>query len=582
MQQAHNDLISAKVKELMEPYRQRLSDAKQFGETLEAIISYMWTAGKLKAAALPEVKSSTTVGIGWLKSTWQERLGNDPVIEQQIADLRANIEDEQYTARCIASGEYQNLDELKAKHAQQIAGLQANVEKLVARGMVFDFVSAEDIQVSTDVPNLASYLDAPWISHRTFMSMEKAGAMFPDLTEEDLKKATQYYQKKAPNPDEPQPIVDPNNATGISADEADAYNIGTKGANIDQARGNVRIEEAWCRDTNMIVTLVDGVTKYARAPYPPDPGTTRFYPFFQMAPLQVDGLRHPQSLISRTQPLLEQMNRIYSNAAEWRRRSIPKTIFNASGMSATEAKKIEAGGTQELCGIKPTNPEQDMRTLVVPLAYAQFDEALYDDGSTRAQLETAWGIQEALSSSIQTAKTAHEAEIQQKGTEARTSFQRDSLDEQMRDLANYCAEVASQKLTAEDAKEIAGPFAFWPKLTIDSLNQLIKVNIRAGSSGKPDTAAQQQAWATTMPVLQSMVVQIGQLRGSSPDQIADCLEALVVETINRTGDKLDPDRFLPGPPDSQTPMAAPQALPGPTLTPIQDGPNIIPAGATLQ
>jgi hypothetical protein len=208
------------------------------------------------------------------------------------------------------------------------------------------------------------------------------------------------------------------------------------------------------------------------------------------------------------------------------------------------------------------------------VAYAQIDPALYDTGVIRAELEMIWGIQEALSSSIRTAKTATEAEIQQTGTNSRTGYIRDNLDDMMGELAEYTAEIAIQKLDGQDAKDLAGPWAFWPEgMKIEDIGSLVSVDIRAGSSGKPDTTRQRQAWATVMPVLQNAILQVGQLRGSSPQDIADSIEALIEETLQRTGDRLDAARFLPPAPDSDDmPAQAPSAAPAPMNLPAPAAP----------
>jgi hypothetical protein len=75
------------------------------------------------------------------------------------------------------------------------------------------------------------------------------------------------------------------------------------------------------------------------------------------------------------------------------------------------------------------------------------------------------------------------------------------------------------------------------------LPQLMNVEVKAGSAGKPNTSARQQAWAALMPVISQAIAEIGALRGSTPAEIADCKEELVIETINRTGERVDAERF---------------------------------------
>ncbi|MGE7136025.1 hypothetical protein ACQKIE_00130 [Luteibacter sp. NPDC031894] len=565
-----DQLVRKKVKELGQPYQQRRDDAKQFGQTLQIVISKLWKKGKLKAKAKPNVGSGLTIGIGWLKATWQERMGKDPIVEAQINDLQDNLQRLAASKQELDEGA-PNPDELKADIQRQILGLQAQVEVMIARGFAIDFVQGEDIQVAPECGAMTSYLDSPWIAHRTFKSIKEAKAEFPKIAEK-IKSAATYGQVK---PCDPNVTPDPANTT-VSANEADSFRTGG-GATTQVADGTaVCIWEVWDKDSNTILTLVEGVNCYARDPYPPNPGTSRFYPFFQFVIGEVDGERHPESLINRSAPLLDEYDRVRSGYAEHRRRVKPKTAFDSTNLAPDEVAKIEAGGTQEMIGLKPQRPGTPMSDVLYPVAYAQIDTALYDTGVIRAELEMIWGIQEALSSSIRTAKTATEAEIQQTGTNARTGYMRDGLDTMLGELAEYTAEVAVQKLDANDVKDMAGPWAFWPEgMKVEDLGALVSVDIRAGSSGKPDTTRQRQAWATVMPVLQNAIMQVGQLRGSSPQDIADSLEALIEETLSRTGDRLDAARFLPPAPDPDD-QAMP-AQPGPVPPPMNLSAPAMPA-----
>lgn len=532
----------AEADRLMTPYRERSSEAKQLGQTLEAIISRVWTQARLKAAAEKQVASGLTIAAGWLKACWQERTGEDPLVRQQISDLQDNIARIQATQQQIEEAAGEQQDALLADLQRQIDGLGAQVEVVIARGMAIDFVSGEDIQIATGVASIIDYRDSPWIAHRTFMSSEDAKATFPSIADK-IKNASPYYQQKPADPTERR---DSGGLADVDARDADTYKTG---AGAGAGCGSVCVWEVWDRTSNQVLTLIEGLDCYARTPYAPNPGTSRFYPFFLYSPIQVDGERHPQSLIQRSQSLLDDMNRLYSNRAEHRRRCIPKLAFDATLYEPAELKKLEAGGAGEMVPIKPARPGESVANALHSVAYPPIDPALYDDGPTRAMLEMTWGIQEALSSSIRTAKTATEAEIQQTGTNARTGYMRDCLDSMLSDLAEYTAEVCLQKMSREDAVRIAGPWAFWPEgISIEDLGALVVVQIRAGSSGKPDTTRQREAWAAAMPVIQNAIMQVGQLRGSSPESIADCIEELVAETLQRTGDKIDPTRFLPDAP----------------------------------
>lgn len=531
----------------------RIEPARKLGKTLEIVIASLWRKGRLKLAMNDAVRSGISTAIGWIKGAWHNRTERDPVVEQQIADLQDNILSVQKLERDIAAGDAPDPDELRAQYEQQMLGLEARVEAVISRSLIIDFVRAEDIQVSTEVSTLKYYLNSPWIAHRSFIPYEKAKEQFPRVGE-DIKSATQYFPVKAEEINSPSS----NPLERTSADDAESYRSGT--ANKDgTAHSHICVWELWNRDSNTVLTLAEGLNRYLRDPYAPGQATTRFYPFFQFAPIWVDGERHPQSLIRRSRSLLDEYNRIRTNYREHRKRAIPKMAFDSGGMEVEDVKKLEGGAVNEYVGINANG--QPLNNALVPVQYNAIDPALYDTAVIRQELELLWGIQEALSSSVRVAKTATEAEIAASGTESRTGYMRDALEEMATDLAQYTAEVALQELPPDEAAAIAGPEAFWPEaMSPDDLATLVNVEIRAGSSGKPNTSARMQQWAQLLPQLGEAIPMIGQMMGAPGPEIGRAMGELVKETFERTGERIDPERFIPQAP--QMPMGMEGMAPG--------------------
>ena len=315
------------------------------------------------------------------------------------------------------------------------------------------------------------------------------------------------------------------------------------------------------------------------------PATTRFYPFFLVTTSEVDGQRHPQSLVSRTMKLVDEYERIGSAEAKHRRRIIPKTAFNRGAMSKDDADALATADTQEMVGINPTDPRQPISDILYQVTYAQLDPALYDRTRIVQEIERIWGVQEALGGAINTPKTATEADIQQQGFTARTSGRRDLLEASLSDLAQYTIEIARVYMSADDVREIAGPDAMWPEyMGPDDVARMVNIEIRGGSSGKPNTAAERQAWGVMLPLLQQGIVQIGQLRGSSPAAIADSLEHLLRLTAEKSGDRIDIDQLIPmadGASEQPVPVPGGQPMPG-APPPPEAPPGGDPAADPLQ
>jgi hypothetical protein len=252
--------------------------------------------------------------------------------------------------------------------------------------------------------------------------------------------------------------------------------------------------------------------------------------------------------------------------------------------------KLSKSVTGEYTGLETTQPTENFAALFYEKPYAKLDLALYDRSRIINELERIWGIQEALSGAVNVTKTATEAQIQQGGFQARTGGRRDLLETMLTDLALYTAEVARAHMDDNDVRAIAGPNAFWPPYQgASDLSSMVVVDIRAGSSGKPDTAAEAQAWATQLPILKELVVTVGQLRQSDPRDIADSLERLAQITAERAGDRIDIDQLMPKAGQPMLPAAGAMPAgaqpgappPGPPHTPVPPGskPDAVPPPA---
>lgn len=531
----------------LERRRIEAEQRKRFCQTLEIVISRLWYDGKLKRQAIRWVRSAMSVGIGWLKVTWQQRTGQDAIVLQQIKDVQDNIARINAMQDEIARGEVADRQLAELELQQKLRGLQAQVEVVIDQGLAIDMIAAEDITVAIGVPSILEYCDSPWIDHRIFKKVAEAQAMFPAIAEK-MKCATKYSQRKPRAITEQQPEA--SLASDVDPNEADMFKKGSEGS---PAEGNtvgapefVCIHEQWDKDDNLIYTMVEGIDEYAREPYAPNK-TSRFYGFFALAYTEVDGQRHPQSLVTRSRKLQDEYNRTRSNFAEHRRRSLPAILYDKGLLGVSGADAITKSVIAEFVGLTGTDPNVPLSNLFTPKPVSPIDGALYTVDPIRRDLEDIWGIQQALQGSSPTAKTATEAGIQQQGFNARTDSKRDRQDDVLTELAIYTAELAFINLDKAAVQVIAGNDAVWPteERTIEDLATMVEVKIRAGSSGKPDFASDRQAWAQTLPILQGMVEKIGAMRGSAPEDVAEKLEQLARITLERSGDTLDIEDLIP-------------------------------------
>ncbi|MDE2098502.1 MAG: hypothetical protein KGL39_14710 [Patescibacteria group bacterium] len=538
-------------------------DNTAFAETVELLVPYLWRVGGLKKAGKRQVRGTLSVAIGWLKAVvWSEKRPQPTVekelhtAEAQLARIKAMIAEAQDDAT-------EDMSVEQARLSQLITGLRAKTMLLKNYGMNIDYVRPENIQVSLDVASLSDYASAEWISEDMYIPRKALRARFPRLTDEDEDRATIYYQRPVAKDlvgDALAIVSHESSADGQFSESAPTTGTGTKAVEF------VKIIEFWDRRDNMIKTMCAGVKRWCVEPYPPPQATTRFYPYFSLAFYEVDGLRHPQSLSWRLRKLQDEYNAARSNQRLTRERSIPGLIFNAGVMSPEDARKLEVSVIAEMVGLRPTDITLPIQNIVMAKPLPTIDVRLWDTRAIRADMETLSGVQEAMQQSMMMSqpKSATQAQIEQQGFATRTAADRDKLEEMLDDLALYTLEAAIQEIDPQGAQRIAGPLAFWPfGMDVQDLLTIVNIDITAGTTGKPDLAAEKANWSAILPLLQKLVVQVRQVQQSDP-ALAKALENLLRESLRRMDDRLDIDQFIPSTP--APPPPPPPPTPPPTVS----------------
>lgn len=546
-QQVIADKAAEMMAEMRKRYDKRMRDAKVYGETTEIITSKLWRDANLKRRGRQWCRSALSIGIGWLKASWQERTAASPATTQQIHDLQTEIKRIKALQVEMEDSHGEDLDAKLAEQERLLATLQAQQQPVVARGFVIDVPSSEDIQVAPGVP-IADYLEAPWMAHIVMLPVKDLMADC-DLTSEEVGKIDKFKPRKPDMGKNMSAAVDMN----INAEDASRFVSGSNGGEGEVEYG--MLVEFWDAGSGTVLTGIKGLCRWAKPAWIPT-ATERFYPFFGFPLAEVEGQRHPQSLTSRCAKLADEYNRIGTQEREHRKRCIPQILFDKEQFAPKVAEKMTGTGVVGEWIPVETTGQKPLQDCIANKPYPPLDPALYDRTRITNEIERICGVQEALSGSIEAAKTATEAEIQQTGFNARNGGRRDIMESGLGELAVYTAEIARAHVTLEDAQAIAGPDAFWPAYTgADDLKSFLSIDIRAGSSGKPNTSADRAAWAALFPTLQQTVMQVSQLRQSSPLDIADSLVELAHLTAQRSGDdRIDVNQLMPKPGAMQAPI----------------------------
>ncbi len=545
-------------------------DSVDFAETAGIVVSRLWKKGKLKKAARKLVRSTLSVGPGWLKVIMTHEFKNDPVIQGKLNDLEDNAQRLEFIQTQLQdeSGE-EDLDDdeikLKLEELSRLrVSLNEKLEIVHRTGLAIDFVQADDVQVSLDIADLSDHLDADWNGNEIYVRKDDIRRKFKRLTAKDIEAAIIYNQVR---PRKRSDIDDTGYGSSYHDQDNARYSKSTNQGN-DDAVAFCRVIEIWDKRDNHIKTFVEGVKRWAVPPYQPNYGTSRFYPYFNLSLFEVDGERHPQSLAGRLRKLQDEYSSKRSNSRLAAERSIPGTIFDATGIKPEDVKKIERSISMEMIGINPMKGD-DLRKLFAAKPIPTVDPLVFDTRPVISDMERVSGVQEALSASISVQKTATEAKIQDAGFNSRTGSDRDTLEDLLQDLAEYTLELAIQGMSHEMVVRIAGKAAFWPvDMEFEDIVTLAEIEIKAGSTGKPDDDSLRQSWSILLPLVQAVMVQIQQAQVTGNVPMAIALRNLLQETFRRLDERIDVDQFIPaGELENLQPVVEGIMGPGGTPTP---------------
>jgi len=517
-------------------------------KTIEVVNSRLLKDAYLKKTAKRWVRGAMTVGCSWIKCAMQRRKEKDPVMEASINDLKEQIDKIKSKQIRIDNNEEGDPDVLIQELQANILAAEEQNERLVAEGLVLDYLYPEDVVVAPECGDVENYLAAPWIAFETYKSEDEVLAITEWDGEEAKYLRTAHRYTQRPRQGDPKESGEGYIQTKVQS--------GKESPDAESVDGFFKVVEIWALCDGVVYTYVDGCTQaWGRKPYAPVTGK-RFYPVFQLGFHYIDGERYPQSDTYNLKDLQNEYLDVRSDFRKHRKRSRPGILFDVTKITEESVTKITAAETQEYIGVEMIDPALPLRDALLPKSYNPIDPGLYDTTSIIKEMEKIGGVQEALQQGAQVEKTATEARIQESGFGARTGSRRDQLEEVLGELCEYSVQLSLLTMDHADAMRYAGPEAVWVSLSVEDALTNFDIDIKAGSTGKPKANEDRDAWSTILPLLVENIERIGTARLAGQSWAADPWIAILAETLERLEDHADIQRFLPAPPDDVIAAAA--------------------------
>lgn len=503
-----------------------------FCKTLQSVISRKFVVeGKLKKRAKSAIRSTMTTAEGWAKVSWQRDVRTDPLIDNRINDTQDNLQRIKHLIDEIKEDDDSRC-ELEAKQGeldQQLRQLQEQAEVSTVSGIVIDRVLTEDIFIIDEtIYDFDQYDQAETIAHRVWMTEDQ----YEETFGKEVPKTANKYG--------------PDKKESSASAEDDKVML-------------VAVFECWNKTSNTVYTLCAGADEWARDPYTPKSIGQRFYPFFALAFNPVDGSTKPISDAELLVELQDEYNTTRTNYAEHRKENLPVRVYRKAGdLTDRDISALANRSANQWVGLEG-DPSQPIEKDIAILQNPAIDPNTYDVQPILRDAEMVLGAGDAAKGVINKAKTATEAEIMAQGLQSRVAERQDVVEDWIAEMAQYAGELCLQEMTLAEVQRIAGHDAVWPQMDKEQIFNLVNIEIRAGSAGRPNKAKEREQWAQMLPQIQQSVMQIAQMREQGQNDMAETLLKLMEETLRRFDERIDIESFMPPKKDGeQAPQIPPE------------------------
>ena len=503
--------------------KDRYETWKQVGKTLELVINNQFSTGQadLKAKAKRAVRSADTTSFGWIKAIYQKHIETDPTVVARMDDVQDNIQIIDRLMKELEDDEG-SQEELQSKEAsreelqQQLKTLEESKEIVRAQGISLTVRPSECVIFSMEVTDTDDIQRADWITDLIWMKESKVKERFgfcPD-------KASKYNEMAS----------DKGIESTASKEDQDLW---------------IRVYEMWRRSDKQIYTMCDGYEGYLKDPYTPRKIGERFHGFFPLMFDPTDGSAFPYALVTQLRSLQDEHITTRSNFKEHRERSVPFNVAHGGLLDPNDVKNLTNPKFMETVVLKSAPEGMPLDQVFKAVQQNPIDPSVYSTDHISRDWEQVTRRGDASRGTVGISKTATEADILQSNLNVDTSERRDVVEDWFAQLTRYCLELILQEMSEEEVKKIAGEQAQWPQMSRNEVFDMVQLNVRVGSSGKPNASQEMERWLKMLPQFREALLAIVEMQEAGKDDQAEILTKLLRETIERFEERIDLDALLP-------------------------------------
>jgi len=552
---ARNPQFSIKPVENVNPSAYQMT--RLFGKTCEIVLNRYLDDAELKRRGKACLRAAKTTGIGWAKVFYQTKTGDDPVMKNRMKDAMDDLEQMRMLKDKVNDPDELQDHERKVLELERfIESKKSEVEKILSEGLVIDVVDPGRMLLDlSTTQNFDDYTKTPFVAEEILMTMDDVKRRWGKLPKGSRIWGSESVGKDG---DDKKP---PSNT-----DELDG--------------GLVKIWEIWDAQNRLVYYLPDGAEEFIQEPFKPKVVGEQWFPYFPLATNIIDGQFYPLSDVELLTELQDEHNSARTRFASHRDMTIPHWVGKREDISEIDAKKVVGSKTGELTLIDGV-AGRPIRESVEVFSAPAIDPAVYSTDHTERDIERVAGGGDVTKPKSNRSRTLGEAELLTQDAGVQITADSDEVEDWFKRLAKHSLELLLQVLTVDQVVSVAGPQAkpkvdrktgeplgeledgiIWPEeLAKGEIFNLLRMQIQAGSSGKPNVDKETQVWTQfIMPKVTELITAVADLREKKQEELADSLISIAQETLRRMDERFDIEEFIPRrKPDEPTPEQVQQS-----------------------
>lgn len=507
--------LPATAAALLEEYgqvKERKDQLEKISKSLEILFHYFMQEAtpSFKSQMKALVRRMLTTGVGYVKLGFQREMRRQPEVTARMNDVMVRIDHMERLAQEVTDGKIIEGDAELEELRLALTELAAQEKIIVREGLLFDFPTSTAIIVDPLCQQLRGFVGARWIAHKMLFTADEA----KEIYKKDLGAAVRAYK-----------------LNDKSHDSSRAQMTDGGKDSKDEDRGMVCVYEIYDKSTGNVLVVTDGYSDFLEEPAAPKVTTESFWPVFALVCNEVEHEKeiYPPSDVHLIRSMCHEYNRAREGLREHRRANRPRYISPAGKLEDQDKQRLAAANAHDVIEIQGMAPGEKAEDLVAALKTTGIDPNLYEVSSIFDDVQLAVGSQEAQFGSTSGA-TATETSVAESSRMSALGAQVDELDTFMTEIARASGAIMLAEMSVQQVKEIVGPGASWPSLTAQEIADEVFLEIEAGSTGKPNQAAEIRNLERVLPYLI-------QIPGIDPKWLAK-------QVLKRMDDKLDLDAAL--------------------------------------